>query len=59
VYAADLCADPGTVLALPAPVALLDRAVASPHEWAALLSRRLTEQRAAPAGRTGREASWR
>ena len=59
VYAADVCADPGTVLALPAPIALLDGVVASPHEWAALLSRRLTEHRAAPAGRTGREAVWR
>ena len=59
VYAADICADPGTVLALPAPIALLDGAVANPHEWAALLSRRLTEHRAAPAGRTGRETSWR
>lgn len=59
VYAADVCADPGTVLALPAPIALLDGVVASAHEWAALLSRRLTENRAAPAGRTGREAVWR
>jgi hypothetical protein len=59
VYAADVCADPGTVLALPAPIALLDGVVANPHEWAALLSRRLTEHRAAPAGRTGREAVWR
>jgi hypothetical protein len=59
VYAADVCADPGTVLALPAPIALLDGVVASTHEWAALLSRRLTEHRAAPAGRTGREAVWR
>jgi hypothetical protein len=59
VYAADVCADPGTVLALPAPIALLDGVVANAHEWAALLSRRLTEHRAAPAGRTGREAVWR
>ncbi len=59
VYSADICADPGTVLALPAPIALLDGAVANPHEWAALLSRRLTEHRAAPAGRSGRETTWR
>ncbi len=59
VYNADLCADPGTVLALPMPVALLDGVVATPHEWAALLSRRLSEHRAAPAGRTAREAEWR
>jgi hypothetical protein len=59
VYHADLCADPGTVLCLPAPVALLDGLVATAHEWAALLSRRLSERRAVPAGRTGREAPWR
>ena len=58
VFHAEVCADPGTVLALPAPVALLDGATATAHEWAALLSRRLSERRAAPAG-TNREAPWR
>lgn len=58
VFHAEICADPGTVLALPAPVALLDGAPAGAHEWAALLSRRLSERRAAPAG-TDRAAPWR
>jgi hypothetical protein len=58
VFHAEICADPGTVLSLPAPVALLDGAPAGAHEWAALLSRRLSERRAAPAG-TDREAPWR
>ena len=58
VFHAEICADPGTVLALPAPVALLDGAPAGAHEWAALLSRRLSERRAAPAG-TERESPWR
>jgi hypothetical protein len=57
VFSAEICADPGTVLALPAPVALLDGAEANAHEWAALLSRRLSERRATPAGK-GREAPW-
>jgi hypothetical protein len=57
VYHAEISADPGTVLALPAPVALLDGAPAGAHEWAALLSRRLSARRAAPAG-TDREAPW-
>src|SRR5256886_5466911 len=58
VFHAEICADPGTVLALPAPVALLDGAPAGTHEWAALLSRRLSERRAAPA-RTARGAPRR
>ena len=59
VYAADLCADPGTVLALPSPVALLDGAPATAHEWAALLARRLTQRRPGPAIANGRELPCR
>ena len=43
VRAMGVTADPATVLALDAPVALLDGDPATPHTWAALLCRRIAE----------------